>query len=52
LANDPEVRKVDAEAAHNGTWYYGARMMSGHTKYHEQLERELADFELKKMLSI
>ncbi|MDD2684391.1 MAG: aminotransferase class I/II-fold pyridoxal phosphate-dependent enzyme, partial [Candidatus Cloacimonetes bacterium] len=25
----------------------GARMMSGHKKLHEQLERELADFELK-----
>ncbi|HRT84265.1 MAG TPA: aminotransferase class I/II-fold pyridoxal phosphate-dependent enzyme, partial [Bacteroidales bacterium] len=49
LANDPEVRKVDAEAAAQWGLGYpmGARMMSGHTKYHEQLERELADFELK-----
>lgn len=49
LANDPEVRKVDAEAAAQWGLGYpmGARIMSGHTKYHEQLERELADFELK-----
>ena len=46
LANHPEVRKVDAEAAiENGLAYpMGARMMSGHTKYHEQLERECAEF--------
>jgi glycine C-acetyltransferase len=46
LANHPEVRKVDAEAAKE--WGLaapmGARMMSGHTKYHEQLEKELAAF--------
>jgi len=49
LANHPEVRKVDAEAAKQWGLAYpmGARMMSGHTKYHEQLERELADFEKK-----
>lgn len=49
LANHPEVRKVDAEAtAKYGMAYpMGARMMSGHTKYHEQLERELAEFEHK-----
>lgn len=46
LGNHPEVRKVDAEAAREWGLAYpmGARMMSGHTKYHEQLERELADF--------
>ena len=46
LANHPEVRKVDAEAARDWGLGYpmGARMMSGHTKYHEQLENELADF--------
>ncbi len=46
LANHPEVRKADAEAAKEWGLAYpmGARMMSGHTKYHEQLERELADF--------
>lgn len=47
LANDPEVRKVDAEAAAKWGLAYpmGARMMSGHTSLHEQLERELAEFE-------
>jgi glycine C-acetyltransferase len=46
LANYPEVRKVDAEAAEKWGLAYpmGARMMSGQTDYHEQLERELADF--------
>src|SRR5690606_38120157 len=44
LANHPEVRKVDAEAAKKwGSAYpMGARMMSGHTDLHEQLQRELA----------
>ncbi len=44
LANHPEVRKADAEAAEQYGMGYpmGARMMSGQTKYHEQLERELA----------
>ena len=46
LANHPEVRKVDAEAAAEfGLGYpMGARMMTGNSVYHEQLERELADF--------
>ncbi|HEX5742735.1 MAG TPA: pyridoxal phosphate-dependent aminotransferase family protein [Flavobacteriaceae bacterium] len=46
LANHPEVRKADAQAAADFGMAYpmGARMMSGHTKYHEQLERELAAF--------
>ncbi len=46
LANHPEVRKADAEgAARFGMAApMGARMMSGQTKYHEQLERELAAF--------
>ncbi len=49
LANHPEVRKADTEAtAKWGLGYpMGARMMSGHTKLHEQLENELAEFELK-----
>lgn len=49
LANHPEVRKADAEAtAKWGLGYpMGARMMSGHTTEHEQLEKELAEFELK-----
>lgn len=46
LSNHPEVRKADEEAARDWGLGYpmGARMMSGQTKYHEQLERELADF--------
>jgi glycine C-acetyltransferase len=46
LANHPEVRKADeAGAAEFGMAYpMGARMMSGNTKYHEQLEQELASF--------
>lgn len=46
LANHPEVKKVDAEAAkeHGMAYPMGARMMSGHTDYHEQLERECAEF--------
>ena len=46
LGNHPEVRKADAEAAAEWGLAYpmGARMMSGQTKYHEQLEKELADF--------
>lgn len=46
LGNHPEIRKADAEAAKEWGLAYpmGARMMSGHTKYHEQLEQELADY--------
>lgn len=46
LANHPEVRKADAEAAKEWGLAYpmGARMMSGQTKYHEQLEKDLAAF--------
>ena len=46
LANHPEVRKIDAEAANDyGSAYpMGARMMSGHTSLHEQLQNELAEF--------
>ena len=49
LANHPEVRKIDAEAAaHWGLAApMGARMMSGNTNWHEQLEKELAEFEGK-----
>src|ERR1700740_2158507 len=49
LANHQEVRKADAEASAK----YGlalpmsARMMSGNSNYHEQLEAELAAFEMK-----
>ncbi|WP_055444674.1 aminotransferase class I/II-fold pyridoxal phosphate-dependent enzyme [Lacinutrix himadriensis] len=46
LANNPEVRKVDAEAAaaYGSAYPMGARMMSGHTELHEQLQNELAAF--------
>lgn len=46
LANHPEVLKADGEAAteHGMAYPMGARMMSGHTSYHEQLERECAEF--------
>lgn len=46
LANHPEVRKADADAAAEFGLAYpmGARMMSGNSTFHEQLDRELADF--------
>ncbi|MBX2971783.1 MAG: aminotransferase class I/II-fold pyridoxal phosphate-dependent enzyme [Flavobacteriales bacterium] len=46
LANHPDVRAVDAQAAKDWGMAYpmGARMMSGQTKYHEQLEDALSDF--------
>ncbi len=46
LANHPEVRKADADAAAEWGLAYpmGARMMSGHTSKHEELEAALADF--------
>ncbi len=49
LANHPEIRKVDADAtAEYGLAYpMGARMMSGNSNHHEQLERDLAAFEMK-----
>jgi glycine C-acetyltransferase len=46
LANHPEVRKADADAA--ATYGFalpmGARMMSGNSNQHEQLEQELSAF--------
>ena len=49
LANHPEVRKADADAAKKYGMAYpmGARMMSGQTKYHKELEQKLAAFEKK-----
>ena len=49
LANNPEVRKTDAEAAEKyGLGYpMGARMMSGHTSVHEKFEKMAAEFERK-----
>src|SRR3954471_15090045 len=47
LANHPDIRKADREGAEQFGLAYpmGARMMSGNSNYHEQLERELAKFE-------
>ena len=52
LANHPEVRKADADAAikYGMAYPMGARMMSGETKYHKELERNLAEF-VKKPVS-
>ncbi len=49
LGNHPEVRKVDAAASAEWGLAYpmGARMMTGNTKYHEELELKLADFVMK-----
>lgn len=46
LANHPEVRAADAKGAQDFGMAYpmGARMMSGNTKHHEELEKSLADF--------
>ncbi len=46
LANHPEIRKVDAQAAADWGLAYpmGARMMTGQTSQHEQLEAEISDF--------
>ncbi len=46
LANLAEVKAVDAEAAatYGAAYPMGARMMSGHTDFHEQLQNELAAF--------
>ncbi|HTN22001.1 MAG TPA: aminotransferase class I/II-fold pyridoxal phosphate-dependent enzyme [Pelobium sp.] len=46
LANHPEVREADAKGAQDFGMAYpmGARMMSGNTVHHEELEKALADF--------
>ena len=46
LANHPDVREVDAKASqeYGSAYPMGARMMSGHTALHEQLQQELAKF--------
>lgn len=46
LANHPEVREVDAQAAKDWGLAYpmGARMMTGQTALHEKLENELSEF--------
>lgn len=49
LANHPEVRKADAEGAamYGLAMPMGARMMSGNSNQHEELERQLAEFVVK-----
>ncbi len=49
LANHPEIRRVDAEASKEYGLAYpmGARMMSGNSNLHEELEAKLAAFEGK-----
>jgi glycine C-acetyltransferase len=49
LANHPEVRKTDSEAAakYGFGLPMGARMMSGNSNQHEELEAQLAEFEQK-----
>jgi len=46
LANHPEIRETDVKAAADWGLGYpmGARMMTGNSVYHEQLENELAEF--------
>lgn len=46
LANHPEVREADAQASADWGLAYpmGARMMSGQTSKHEELEQNLAEF--------
>ena len=46
LANHPEVREADARAAADFGMAYpmGARMMSGNSIHHEQLEHDLGEF--------
>ena len=46
LANHPEIRETDANAARDWGLGYpmGARMMTGNSDYHVQLENELAAF--------
>ncbi len=46
LANHPEVRETDAQAAKDYGMAYpmGARMMTGQTSEHEKFENEIAEF--------
>src|ERR1700761_998991 len=46
LADHPEVRAADAQAAADYGMAYpmGARMMSGNSTHHEELEQDLAEF--------
>ena len=53
LANLPEIKKVDGEAAmeHGAAYPMGARMMSGHTDFHEQLQNEFVKKEASYLLN-
>ncbi|UCH14488.1 MAG: aminotransferase class I/II-fold pyridoxal phosphate-dependent enzyme [Bacteroidales bacterium] len=46
LANHPEVRKADADAAKKYGMAYpmGSRLLTGHTSLHEELENQLSEF--------
>ncbi|MFZ9660897.1 MAG: aminotransferase class I/II-fold pyridoxal phosphate-dependent enzyme, partial [Chitinophagaceae bacterium] len=46
LANDPRVREIDASASKRWGLAYpmGARLMTGETKYHRELEQQLNTF--------
>ncbi|HEY0057021.1 MAG TPA: aminotransferase class I/II-fold pyridoxal phosphate-dependent enzyme [Pedobacter sp.] len=46
LANHPEIRQTDSKAADDYGMAYpmGARMMSGNSSHHENLEKDLAEF--------
>jgi glycine C-acetyltransferase len=54
LANHRKVRKADADAAKEFglALPMGARMMSGNSNLHEQLEAELAAFEMKEDVAL
>lgn len=54
LANHPEVRATDAKAAADFGMAspMGARMMSGNTNHHEQLENELSDYMSKEATTL
>ncbi|MEP6647809.1 MAG: aminotransferase class I/II-fold pyridoxal phosphate-dependent enzyme, partial [Saprospiraceae bacterium] len=54
LANHPEVRKVDAEASKRWGLAYpmGARLMTGETSLHKELERKLAAYVYKEAAAV
>lgn len=54
LANHPEVRKTDAEAAARWGLGYpmGARLMTGETSLHKQFERQLAAYVYKEAAAV
>ncbi len=54
LANHPEVRRVDAEAAKKWGLAYpmGARLMTGETSLHKELERKLAAYVYKEAAAV